>query len=421
MITEDVLELIYEPQNESSPEGWQLVKLGDVCNRVGNTYEPKKDGKTPYVGLEHIIPGRPFVTIHGFESEVLSTKTTFKEGQILYGKLRPYLDKAGIANFKGVCSTDVLVLDSNSRTINEFLIYLLHDQTFIDYAKSTTTGVQHPRTSWNSLKHFKVYLPPLPEQRAIARVLSVVQAAIAKQDELIQTTQALKKTLMHKLFTEGIYGELTKETEIGPVPVSWEVVELTPYVQEMNYGTSVKCGYESTEDKVPVLRIPNVVNGYIDTSDMKFGPIKKGEDKKLLRAGDILFVRTNGVQENAGRCAVFNDELSNCYFASYLIRVRLKEQINPAFFNYYAQTETGKRYLSGRASRIADGKFNINTGTLRTVVLPKPKIEEQGKIVSVLDKVNSKLSSYSTRKQTLEAFFSTLLHELMTGQRRLVL
>lgn len=81
---------------------------------------------------------------------------------------------------------------------------MLHHQPFIDFAKSTTTGVQHPRTSWNALRQFTFNLPPLPEQRAIARVLSTVQSAIAKQDEIIQTTQALKKTLMHKLFTEGL-------------------------------------------------------------------------------------------------------------------------------------------------------------------------------------------------------------------------
>ncbi len=90
MIAEDISELTEEAANNPLPDGWQNVELSDVCNRVGSTYEPKKNGTTPYVGLEHIIPGRPFIYAHGFESEVLSTKTTFKKSQILYGKLRPY-------------------------------------------------------------------------------------------------------------------------------------------------------------------------------------------------------------------------------------------------------------------------------------------------------------------------------------------
>ena len=98
---------------ESLPDGWIPINLSNVCDRVGRTYEPVKNGITPYVGLEHIIPSRPLITQHGRESEVRSTKTTSEKGQILYGKLRPYLDKAGIAQFDGVCSTDILVLVQN--------------------------------------------------------------------------------------------------------------------------------------------------------------------------------------------------------------------------------------------------------------------------------------------------------------------
>src|SRR5262249_51258219 len=138
-----------------------------------------------------------------------------------------------------------------------------------------------------------------------------------------------------------------------------------------------------------------------------------------LAEGDLLFVRTNGVQENAGRCALFRGELRNCYFASYLIRVRVDStRLLPEFLNYYAQTERGRSFLSGRAIRTADGKFNINSGTLRHVVVPLPSLSEQEGIAQQLDFVDQKEHLHRRRHTTLMALFRTLLHQLMTGQVR---
>jgi len=217
---------------------WIRIELEKVCSKVGSNYQPKESSNLPYVGLEHIESEKSMLTNHGFESEIKSSKTMFKKGQILYGKLRPYLDKAVIAPFDGICSTDIFVFDSNTESMNEFLIHLIHSQEFIDYAKATTNGVQHPRTSWNSLRQFDFLLPPLPEQRKIAHVLSKVQEAIEQQDKLIRTTTELKKALMQKLFTEGTRGESLRKTEIGLVPGSWDVQPLIEVVDFIDYGLS---------------------------------------------------------------------------------------------------------------------------------------------------------------------------------------
>jgi type I restriction enzyme S subunit len=169
-----------------------------------------------------------------------------------------------------------------------------------------------------------------------------------------------------------------------------------------------------------VLRIPNVVGGSIDLSDLKHGQPKRSElDQLRLRDGDLLFVRTNGVLENAGRCALYRSELDGCYFASYLIRVRVdSSKVLPAFVNEYARTEQGRSFLSGRAIRTADGKFNINSGTLRRMLLPLPSLDEQKEMVRQLDLVERKLKLQERKHATLTALFRTLLHHLMTAQLR---
>ena len=234
-----------------------------------------------------------------------------------------------------------------------------------------------PNLSQSKLRELPVVIPTLAEQRKIAAVLGLVQRAIEQQERLLALTTELKKTLLHQLFTQGLRGEPQKQTEIGLVPESWEVVKLEDAAIAFDYGTSVKC--ERGKAGVPVLRIPNVAGGSIDLSDLKHGQPKRSELEQLrLRDGDLLFVRTNGVLENAGRCALYRGELEGCYFASYLIRVRVdSSRVLTDFVNEYARTETGRSFLSGRAIRTADGKFNINSGTLKRVLLPLPNISEQ--------------------------------------------
>jgi len=150
----------------------------------------------------------------------------FRSGDILYGKLRPYLDKAVLVEFQGLCSTDILVLKTKGTIMPQFLVNIIHTGQFLNHAVSTTKGVNHPRTSYSSLSAFQFLLPPLPEQRAISRVLRVVQQAREARLREIALERERKAALMEHLFRHGTRGEATKETEIGEMPESWEVLRL---------------------------------------------------------------------------------------------------------------------------------------------------------------------------------------------------
>jgi len=401
------------------PREWTLGCLADICERVQDSATPSANGERLYIGLEHLASGQPSLVGRGKESDVTSGKTAFKKRDVLFGKLRPYLRKSALAPEDGICSTDILVFRARETASPDYLSMLMHADEFIAHAQVTTSGVQHPRTSWAALREFKLHIPPLPEQQKIAAVLGLVQRAMEQQERLLAHTAELKKTLLHQLFTHGLRHEPQKQTEIGLIPQSWEVVALEKVAVAFDYGTSVKCDYD--KKGVPVLRIPNISNGSIDLADMKYGQPKQTELNPLqLQDGDLLFVRTNGVQANAGRCALFRGELPNCYFASYLIRVRTDlKKLQPAFLNQYAETELGKSYLAGRAIRTADGKFNINSGTLRRVMLPLPKIDEQNEIVQHLALIEQKQQFHARKHAALSALFRTFLHEFMTAKIRL--
>jgi len=268
------------------------------------------------------------------------------------------------------------------------------------------------------LKEKEISLPPLPEQKKIAAVLLKLQRAIETQEKIIQSLGDLKKSTMQHLFTHGLRGEKTKMTEIGEIPESWEVYPLSELREFLQYGTSKRCTLD--RKGVAVLRIPNIVGGKIDTQELKYADLPSAERERLiLQDGDILFVRTNGQKILVGRTAVYKGNPSPALFASYLIRARLQlNLIRPDFLQYYTETVAGTAYLSGRATPAADGKFNINTKIIDSVLVPVPDSREQDKIVQTIDLIVAKLAVRESKKSAFQDLFKTTLNKLMTGEIR---
>jgi type I restriction enzyme, S subunit len=208
------------------PDAWDSGVLSDLCSLRKETCNPIDCNLKIYVGLEHIESGKFFLKRHGLPKEVKSTKNRFYAGDVIYGKLRPYLDKAVVSESEGICSTDILVFKPKANVSPSFLAGILHCDKFIQHAVNTTHGVNHPRTSWKSLKDYETKIPPLKEREKIAAVLLKIQQAIEVQESIIEAAQELKKSTMQHVFTYGLRGEKTKETEIGRIPKSWEVRQI---------------------------------------------------------------------------------------------------------------------------------------------------------------------------------------------------
>jgi len=408
------------------PADWRPARIRDVTVRTVQRNPGREPEKTfRYVDVSGVdntlFKVRVATPLKGAEAPSRARKDVRRD-DVIFATVRPTLKRVAMipSELDGeIASTGYCVLRANAeKIVPGFLYDCLLTDWFIDAMGKLERGASYPAVRDSDVFSAEIPLPPLPEQRKIAGVLGVVQRTMEQQERLLAITNELKKALMHKLFTEGLRGEPQKQTELGPVPETWGVATLESVAVAFDYGTSVKCEHGKTG--VPVLRIPNVVGGSIDLSDLKHGQPKRSElDQVRLQDGDLLFVRTNGVLENAGRCALYRGELEDCYFASYLIRVRVdSSKVLPAFVNEYARTERGRSFLSGRAIRTADGKFNINSGTLKRVLLPLPSVEEQKKVVCQLDLVDRKLKLHERRHTALNNLFRTLLHQLMTAQIR---
>jgi type I restriction enzyme, S subunit len=213
---------------ELIPAEWEVKRLEEICRLKRGGVDPTEIPETPYVSLSHIDSGDPQLHQWGSSTEVKSRKKNFLPGDVLYARLRPYLDKAVLAEIEGVCSTDILFLKAKpEKTTPGFLVNLLHTKRFLEYAVSTSSGTNLPRNRWSSLRDYEVGFPPLPEQRRIAGALRTIQEAIATQEHVIAAARELKRSLMERLFTYGPGADLapTKEIEFGEVPEHWDIGE----------------------------------------------------------------------------------------------------------------------------------------------------------------------------------------------------
>jgi type I restriction enzyme, S subunit len=276
-----------------------------------------------------------------------------------------------------------------------------------------------PNLSRSRVAGLEVPQPPLGEQRMVVAALARLKSAIRIHDRASTIAEELKRGAKRNLFTRGLRGEEAQDTEIGPVPQSWDVLEFGSAREWLQYGTSTRCTYEPTP--YPVLRIPNIEPTSISAQDIKFATLGAGEAARYrLEEGDLVFVRTNGRVERLGTCAVYDGSPPGALFASYLIRARTKrELLNPHFAAHFFSSELSTRMIAERATPAADGKFNLNMAAIDgfPIAVP-PTLDEQREIVEILDAIDRKIELHRRKRAVLGELFKALLHKLMTGEVR---
>ena len=390
------------------------VRLADLCDLIAESVRPGTRPDALYLGLEHLASGRLVRIGGGKASDMRSNTSAFRPGDVLYGKLRPYLDKAALADEPGVCTTELLVLRAKANVDPRFLAAALHSPSFLEYAIAGTTGVQHPRTSWAHTRDFQMPAFTLCEQQGIADLLWLVHEAISQSEALVEEAQALKRAAMHTLFTRGLRGEAQKETEIGPVPESWGVEAIDDVAVTTQYGLSVR---GRTSGTYPILRMNCQEDGKVHYRNLQFVDLDSEiYDTFRLRPGDLLFNRTNSI-DLVGRMAIIEDDRP-AVFASYLVRLVVDvDRCIPEFLNYFMNWPRTQGEIKKLASR-AVGQANINASKLRTVLFPLPAIDEQHNIAHILDAIDRKIDLHCRKRVVLEELFKALLYKLMTEEIR---
>ncbi len=426
------------------PKGWISTILGEVTEVSKEKVSPDDLPGVHYVGLEHIQRDAGKLIGHGTSDEVKSTKSRFQKGDVLYGKLRPYLNKVCIPDFDGVCSTDILVFKQNEWIDSRFLQYTLLNRDFVSYANSNVSGVQHPRTNEKTVGKYTFLLPPLTEQHRIVNKIEELFTQLDAGIDLLQMTRVLLNQYRQSVLKAAFEGKLTEEwreansgkfesieamlqrmfkdpktklsnesdlpSDVPTAPIlpnSWRWARVANVSASMDYGTSEKA--TGPTSGVPVLRMGNIQSGKLDFGNLKFFPTGWSEFKKFrLEPGDVLFNRTNSA-ELVGKTAVYKKHHPPAVFASYLIRVKVNIGFcHPEIMSHFINSCFGRAYIKSVVSQQV-GQANVNGTKLSLMPVPLIPIREQIEILkqvdtqlSVADKFEESLSTGLTQTETIK-------------------
>lgn len=200
------------------PEGWNIGSIGDLATNPRRAVRPKEiDPETPYIGLEHMP--RRCIALSAWDQagSVSSGKFRFSSGDILFGKLRPYFHKVGIAPIDGVCSTDVLVVNTKSPHWYGILLGHLSSKEFVDYADAASGGTKMPRTSWQDMARYEVIIPSEPVARLLSDMLRPMMEKIRQNIMESRTLKSLLDALLPELFSGRIcLGAAAELVETSP-------------------------------------------------------------------------------------------------------------------------------------------------------------------------------------------------------------
>ena len=205
---------------------WQRKPFGSCAELVAEKVRPEEMGDSGYIGLEHIGEGSLSLLGSGVASDVTSTKSRFREGDILFGKLRPYFRKLIRAPFEGICSTDIWVVRPLERVDAGFLFYLMATERFIDFATRGSQGTRMPRAKWEFVTRLQIELPTLAEQRSIAQVLSVLDDKIELNRRMNETLETMAQSIFEDWFVD--FGPIRAKVTGDPMYLPNDLWELFP-------------------------------------------------------------------------------------------------------------------------------------------------------------------------------------------------
>lgn len=392
---------IFRVVSKQRRPGWVPVRLGDVV-RLSKTrsQNPLAEGYERFVGLEHLESGDLQIRSWGNVADGTTFTSLFQPGQVLFGKRRAYQRKVAFADFTGVCSGDIYVLESNdsSKLIPELLPFVCQTEAFFEHAVSTSAGSLSPRTNWTSLADFEFTLPPIEEQRRIAnRFLAMVDAR--------ESQRAMASSARHLLASllESVWGGTTNRTKA--------LGEISAHLTSGSRGWAEN--YDDNGSSL-FLRITNVQRRTprLDLSDKQKvnAPSTLEATRTRVVPGDLLL----SVTAELGLVGLIPDAIGEAYVNQHLALIRIDPRLaNNKYVAWYLCSPNGQRQIA----RFNDpgAKAGMNLKNVSALQIPSVDLEEQSSIAAKFDAIDSALVQALNREQQTAAMQRRMSLEIFGG------
>ncbi len=257
----------------------------------------------------------------------------------------------------------------------------------------------HKRYWISHYSKLPILIPPLPEQQRIVARIEELFSSLDKGIESLKTAQQQLKVYRQAVLKWALEGKLTcPDVKDGEMPQGWEKMNLGMVIEQPKYGTSKKCSYNLKGKGV--LRIPNISNGLIDDSDLKYAEFDSDEiETYRLKEGDLLTIRSNGSVDLVGKCARINKKDKDYLFAGYLIRLRPIKGKMLSKYLLHVLASIDLRVQIETKAKSTSGVNNINSDELKSLVIPICPLPDQHAIVA---EIESRLSVCDKIEESIE-------------------
>jgi type I restriction enzyme S subunit len=406
------------------PEGWEWTTIGEIIEPSKQKVNPSNIAEVPYIGLEHIEKDTGRLLGCGSSSGIRSTKSEFYIGDLLYGKLRPYLNKVCIPGFDGVCSTDILVYPKTPYILNEYLLYRFLSDDFVRYASQNVSGVQHPRVNIQTLSRFEISLPPLTEQRRIVNKIEELFTQLDAGVSALEKARAQLKRYRQSVLKAAVEGKLTEEwrrghpdvepasvllerierereksvkgrqkkfppldtSDLSELPEGWEWITLDSILSGIEAGKSFKCEERPPSvDEVGVLKVSAVTWGIFNELESKTCTNPERVDSRVfVKDNDFLFSRANTI-ELVGACVIVKRVFSRLMLSDKTLRFNFIETL-PSWVLFMLRSRHGRNEIERLATGNQYSMRNISQNNIRSIRIPLPPLAEQHEIVSDIER-----------------------------------
>ncbi len=404
------------------PAGWDRDRLKDIVTRRTAKVSEQSERKD-YLELEDLSSGTGQILNRRDTLSVQSAVTRFFSGDVLLGKLRPYLAKFGQPDFDGKCTGEILAL-CPKRIHGRFLYYCVGSHWFVQLASNLAYGAKMPRVSWTKqLGQFEMPLPPVDEQRLIAQYLDSscksIEQAFEKKRRQLDTLVLLGASVIHEAVTQGLKPDVPMRDSgvdwLGTIPAHWRVTRVK------RHSTLLRGRFTHRPRNDPALYdgpYPFIQTGDIASADKYIEEYSQTLNERGLAAsrrspkGTIVM----SIAANIGDVAIMNFE--GC-FPDSIVGFVPDHHLDPDFLFYLLKCMKPVMLRSA----VITTQLNINYIRIGGNYCPIPPTDEQAQIARTLDDKMQELAkiqaSLSAQIEVLRAYRSSLIHEYTTGERRI--
>lgn len=383
------------------PEGWRWVTFGEVAHEVSeSTRTPIEDGFERYVGLDHFEPDSLSLKRWGMIEEDNPTFTkVFRAGQLLFGRRRAYQRKAAIADFDGICSGDIIVIEA----LPEFLLpdllpFIVQSDGFWDNAIHTSAGSLSPRTKWANLAAYEFPLPPLDEQRRIAEILWAVEEAIEEWMHSLDMSQTSLSSYREKKLSEPNFIREKLGKHLVRIFAGKSVVGMNIPASSSDFGVLKvsavgENGFQPAENKV-----------LVDFSDF-VGDF-------CLHRNDLLITRAN-TTELVGRVCIVPDDYPNLMLSDKTLRLEPKPTLSVHYLLEVLRTTSVRRQIQISATGTSGSMKNISQGDIKDLLIPVPEIGIQERLIGEMEALYTLIGKISQHIEQLQRLKKSVVHSVL--------